>query len=445
MTSPPRYTTVRHTVLEQDMRALPNSAALSEDGRFLVINTIRGQHEYEKEELSKLNNRFMTYIGRVKQLESINKHVQVQLDELRRLWGLDSTRSRHEYDPLLDKARQTMEMAVISKIQSEIQMRRSEFDMFNHKRLYGDIQQWRNADQAKMNLLESTLKENQAEIEHLRVVLTESKTDIDKYRADIKQLQAEFLRLLDELDLQTTARVRIENEKQTIEEQIRFLSLVHEQEINELNLLASGSITIDSTTFYKQELERCIREIRQDFEHLSQVQRQELQEYYRMKAEELVQQAQRHKQTQMESSYEVRDVSMLPQGIMESKQVLTNLQSEYNAQLTTMSELEAKLETLRRENGYAIDQHDRQIIDLRGRLQLLLAAYDEIVTNKSTLEFEINTYRRLLDSQSEHIKHVRIVEVQAPVVEQTETSSSVYTTTFQRSAKGKHSSCMNDV
>ncbi|CAF4556028.1 unnamed protein product, partial [Didymodactylos carnosus] len=182
---------------------------------------------------------------------------------------------------------------------------------------------------------------------HLRVVLTESKTDIDKYRGDIKQLHAEFLRLLDELDVETTARVRIENEKQTIEEQIKFFALVHEQEINELNLLTSGSITIDSTTFYKQELERCIREIRQDFEHLSQVQRQELQEYYRMKAEELAQQAQRHKQTQMESSYEVRDVSSLRQGIMESKQVLTGLQSEYNAQLTTMSELEAKLETLR--------------------------------------------------------------------------------------------------
>jgi hypothetical protein len=33
-----------------------------------------------------------------------------------------------------------------------------------------------------------------------------------------------------------------------------------------------------------------------------------------------------------------------------------------------------------------------------------MASYDEIVSNKSSLEFEINTYRRLLESEEAHVR-----------------------------------------
>ena len=35
-----------------------------------------------------------------------------------------------------------------------------------------------------------------------------------------------------------------------------------------------------------------------------------------------------------------------------------------------------------------------------------MVSYDEIVSNKSSLEFEINTYRRLLESEEAHVKKV---------------------------------------
>ena len=35
-----------------------------------------------------------------------------------------------------------------------------------------------------------------------------------------------------------------------------------------------------------------------------------------------------------------------------------------------------------------------------------MASYDEIVSNKSSLEFEINTYRRLLESEEAHVKKI---------------------------------------
>ncbi|CAF1657409.1 unnamed protein product, partial [Didymodactylos carnosus] len=126
MSSPTRVTTIRRTVVEQGRRTLPNTAVLDDGGKIMVIATVRGQHEYEKEELSKLNDRFLDYITRVRQLESINKRVQVELDDLRRLWGFDSSRVRQEYEAQIDKIRHSMETAVVTKAQSEIVMNRAE-------------------------------------------------------------------------------------------------------------------------------------------------------------------------------------------------------------------------------------------------------------------------------------------------------------------------------
>jgi hypothetical protein len=57
-----------------------------------------------------------------------------------------------------------------------------------------------------------------------------------------------------------------------------------------------------------------------------------------------------------------------------------------------------------------------------------MASYDEIVSNKSSLEFEINTYRRLLESEEAHVKKV------------SNTSSSTTTTTTTTSSHIHHPS-----
>ncbi|CAF1056649.1 unnamed protein product [Didymodactylos carnosus] len=169
MASSSHVTTIRRKASEHSVRTLPNAAAVGEGRKIVIVTTIRDRHEYEKEELSKLNNRFVTYIDSVKQLESLNKHVQIELQELQRLWGFDSTRLRQEYEPLMDKARQTMEAAVITKAQREIEMKRAEFDTFHYKHVHDGIEQWWNADQAKMSTLKSTLKANQIEIGSIKI------------------------------------------------------------------------------------------------------------------------------------------------------------------------------------------------------------------------------------------------------------------------------------
>jgi septal ring factor EnvC (AmiA/AmiB activator) len=58
------------------------------------------------------------------------------------------------------------------------------------------------------------------------------------------------------------------------------------------------------------------------------------------------------------------------------------------------------------ENSDTLDARDRELLELHSRLNVLRVSYDEIASNKSSLEFEINTYRRLLESEEAHVKKI---------------------------------------
>ena len=415
--------TIRRTV-EHGIRQVSDLSG----GKGEVLALMREQRDHEKQELIELNDRFSSYLDRVKYLEQTNKQLQTTLDQLRSKWGLDSDRFKSQYEPQLNDLRKTIDLATVDKAKAEIRAKRAEFDLIYYKKLSDDASQWANADKLKINSLQSTIEENQRELEHLQRLMQDLLQDIEKYRSEMKHLYEEISRLLIELDQETMARIKIENEKQTLEEQIPFLSAIHEQEMNELRNLSSPNIGIDPTTFYKNELQRAIREIRNDFENLSRSQRSELEEYYRIKTDEIVQQAQKQKQQQNNQLINQDNSNQIRITINETKKEMLDLQQDYNNYLQQMSQLESKLETLKRENGDLIDSREREILELRSRLNQLMANYDEIVSNKSCLEFEINTYRRLLESEEAHAKKTH--EVSSSSIRQSNISTSTSTTTF---------------
>ncbi|CAF1215435.1 unnamed protein product [Rotaria magnacalcarata] len=419
--------TIRRTV-EHGIRPV------SDVGKGEVLTLMREQRDHEKQELSELNDRFSSYLDRVKYFEQTNKQLQNTLDQLRSKWGLDSDKYKSEYEPALNNLRKQIDLATVEKAKAEIRSKRAEFDLIYYKKLVDDINQWTNQDKLKMNSLQSTIDENQREFEHVQRLMADAMSDIEKYRNEMKHLYEEISRLLIELDQETMARIKIENEKQTLEEQIPFLSAIHEQEMNELRNLSSPNIGIDPTTFYKNELQRAIREIRNDFENLSRSQRLELEEYYKIKTDEIIQQAQQQKQQQQNQLVNQDNSNQLRVSINETKKEMFDLQQDYNNYLQQMSQLESKLETLKRENGDLIDTREREILELRSRLNQLMNSYDEILSNKSSLEFEINTYRRLLESEEAHVNKIKETSSKTQITSNISSASIIKQSQYDNSA-----------
>ncbi len=444
-------TKIKRTTIERGVRlANANDDDMSmAPVKAMAVMAIKQKRDQEKQVLGQLNDRFAKYIDRVKFLEGQNKKLLAELEELRQHWGEQSRQIRERYEPELLEARATIDDTTREKAVSEIRAKRSEYEVANFKRQYDDALNLIQQDKNKMAGLEYLYQENQVELDLLRRQMHDAESDIEKYKKEVVRLNEDLARLLSDLDQETLKRVKLENEKQTLEEQIPFLNAIHEQEMAELKSMQAGS-HIDPAQFYRHELERAIRDIRGDFEDLSEQQKRELEEWYKVKTEEITQQAAKREALEA-MNVKTESTANLKAAFNDSQQEYANLK-QLNADLCyRLSQLEEELDSVRRENGLTLDQRDRDISEMRQRLQELMSDYDELMNNKASLEFEINTYRRLLESEETRTsrmhesRHVSAPYVQQhPVVQQavpqadfqlksTEMSSK---TTFQRSAKG---------
>ncbi len=196
-----------------------------------------------------------------------------------------------------------------------------------------------------------------------------------------------------------------QNEVQTLEEQISFLKAVHEQEVSELSRLQT-IVGFDPAQFYRTELERAIRDIRGDFEHLNTEQKRELEEWYRIKTEEVEKEVAKEREFQRISNtgLSAEESSNMRAAHQNSQLEYIELQRRHGELGARLRELEELLEQSKAETQTELSDRDREIAILREKINDLMATYDELMSRKTSLEFEINTYRRLLECEETRIK-----------------------------------------
>jgi intermediate filament protein if len=326
------------------------------------------------------------------------------LEELRQRWGEESRQIKERYEPELLEARATIDDTTREKAISEIRAKRSEYEASNFKRQYDDAVNLIQADKNKMANLEYLLQENQVELDLLRRQMSDAESDIDKYKKEVNRLNEDLQRLLSDLDQETLKRVKLENEKQTLEEQIPFLNAIHEQEMAEIRSLQAAS-NLDPAQFYRHELERAIRDIRSDFDDLNQQEKHDIEEFYKVKVEEITRLASLREQTdtKMDSKAQLKTV------LSESYREINDLKGLNVNLINKLNKLEEELESTRHNNSQLVEKREREIAELRILLNELMGDYDQLMNNKASLEFEINTYRRLLENEESRTTRINNV------------------------------------
>jgi chromosome segregation ATPase len=180
--------------------------------------------------------------------------------------GFDSGKVKDQYDQALVSLRKQIDDVTRDKALAELRAKRAEFDAALIKHQTDFAKELVNLDQNRSTMLKQQLEGSGSELESLRHRFDDKKQEIERSKNEVKRLL--------EFDTESMGRVMIQNELQTLEEQLAFLKAVHEEERNELASL--GTLPIDVSQFYRTELTRAIADIKNDFEALSQAQRHEL-------------------------------------------------------------------------------------------------------------------------------------------------------------------------
>ncbi|KAI1230217.1 hypothetical protein IHE44_0010182 [Lamprotornis superbus] len=327
----------------------------------------------EKVEMMELNDRFASYIEKVRLLEQQNKVLVLELNQAR---DQEPSRTADIYQEQLRELRRRVEHLATAKARLEMERDNLAQDL-------GSLQQ-KLQDEVTLRL--------------------EAESNLAAYRQDV--------------DNAALARLDLERRVGTLQDEIAFLHKVHEevtllwgwgprvqgaaltllspQELRELQeQLARQRVHIEVDAS-KPDLTAALRDIRSQYEAMAASNVQETEEWYKSKFADLTDAAARHAEALRVAKQEANEYRRQLQALTCDLEALRGSNESLERQLRELEERYA-LETA----GYqdTVVRLEENIHSLKEEMAQHLQDYQDLLNVKLALDMEIATYRKLLEGE----------------------------------------------
>jgi len=395
---------VSMTRSQQQSMAYANSTPMNSGALQAIaatgVGNVKTSRQAEKKDMQDLNERFASYIEKVRFLEAQNRKLADELDKLKSKWGKETTQVKAMYEAELDEARRQLDEAEKAKAALEVQ-NSTYLEQIDELKMSVDELIERNTILTESNnTYIQQLSEIEAEINMLRRRVDILENDRERDKKEINRLTEALNRARVDLDNETLQHIDAENRRQTLEEELEFLKQVHDQEMKELAALAYRDTTQENREFWKNEMGSCLREIQQCYDEKLDGMKADMEAFYNLKVQEFRTGATRQN---MESVHSKEECKRL-------KGQLNDLRSKLNDMESRNAILEKDLELLRREYQQKETEWEdennelkSEVSKLRAEMEAILKELQDIIDTKLGLELEIAAYRKLLEGEENRI------------------------------------------
>ncbi|KAM4699167.1 keratin, type I cytoskeletal 18-A-like [Discoglossus pictus] len=342
-----------------------------------------GGAQNEKETMQGLNDRLASYLEKVRSLETANEKLET-------------------------KIRQHMEKKGPTK------------DWTPYYKVLEDL---------RRQVFDSTVENSQLvlQIDNARLAADDFRVKYESELAIRLSVETDITGLRKVIDDTNVSRLNLENEIESLKEELIFLKKSHQDEVNELQAQIAGSaVTVEVDAPNTQDLGKIMADIRAQYDTLAQKNREDAETWYQSKVEEHT----------VQITHDTEALQSAKTSVTEMRRTLQSLEIELDALRSQKANLEGTLRDTEGRYGYELEMvagvaagMEGELGQVRNDCQRQAQEYQALLNTKMKLEAEIQTYRRLLDADDFDLQDALSVST-------TQTVKKVITTT-QRIVDGK--------